>query len=268
MGMYLDLHKQRRQAYKSLEGLFKEARHVFVIHYSCEGFYNSKDGRTPRVTSIAARSLASAQTKSFSIHKAAEQQHVVFADITEHYDRLERKMLDEFFQFVRANLHCSWLHWNMRDINYGFQGIEHRYRVLGGVPIEISDEKKVDLSRVLVAVYAEMYAAHPRLESVTVQNGLRHKDFLGGEAEALAWENRDFVKLHQSTLRKVDIMANIAGKAHAKSLSTSAPWKDRLPLHPAAAVEAMKEHWIYALIGLLVGCFGVLKLFWPYKPVG
>lgn len=260
MGKYLDLHKQRRKASESLDRLFKDAQHAVVIHYSCESFYDRVDGRTPRITSIAARQLDSGQTKSFSIHKVAELQGVVLADIADHYDRLEREMLDEFFQFARTNQHCTWLHWNMRDINYGFQALEHRHRVLGGEPFEIKDEKKLDLSRVLIAIYGVRYAGHPRLESVMKHNKITHQDFLVGREEAAAWDNREFVKLHQSTLRKVDVMANIAGRAHNKSLITQSPWQDRLIFHPAVVVELIKEHWVYSALGLLLAVAGAMRL--------
>ncbi len=34
-----------------------------------------------------------------------------------------------------------WVHWNMRDINYGFPGLEHRFRILGGEPYVLDDSK-------------------------------------------------------------------------------------------------------------------------------
>ena len=32
-------------------------------------------------------------------------------------------MLARFFEFVRRHSHYYWLHWNMRDINYGFAAL-------------------------------------------------------------------------------------------------------------------------------------------------
>ena len=124
--------------------------HVLIIHYSCESFYDIKDGKTPRITSIAVRYLKSAQTKSFSIHKVAERNRVSIGDITNHYDQLESEMLREFFEFVYEHKDYRWIHWNMRDINYGFEAIENRFRVLGGAPTTIIDEKKFDIARILI----------------------------------------------------------------------------------------------------------------------
>jgi hypothetical protein len=47
--------------------------------------------------------------------------------IDENYDKLEPQMLDEFYHFVEANRNCNWIHWNMRDENYGFEAIKRRY---------------------------------------------------------------------------------------------------------------------------------------------
>ena len=48
--------------------------------------------------------------------------------------------------------------------------------------------------------------------------------FLTGAEEAEAFENRDYVSLHQSTLRKVDVIANIAGRAHDRRLKVNTTW--------------------------------------------
>jgi len=42
-------------------------RAAWVIHYSCESFYDRPNGASPRITSIAVRKLDSGQTLSFSI---------------------------------------------------------------------------------------------------------------------------------------------------------------------------------------------------------
>ena len=61
--------RRYKKAKQTIEALVDAPDHVLIIHYSSESFYNIKEGRTPRITSIAIRFLKSAQTKSFSIHK-------------------------------------------------------------------------------------------------------------------------------------------------------------------------------------------------------
>jgi hypothetical protein len=37
----------------------------------------------------------------------------------------------------------KYLHWNMRDINYGFAAIEHRHRVLDGSPVIVEMTRRL-----------------------------------------------------------------------------------------------------------------------------
>lgn len=216
--------KRQKEALRNLDELFKDAKNVSVIHYSCESFYDRPEGRSPRVTSIAVRQLSSGQTVSFSIHRVAERQHLPFVEIAGHYDSLEKQMLDTFFTYAKDHRGIKYLHWNMRDINFGFPAIEHRYGVLGGDPYIIDEDRKFDLSRLLINVYGVSYVGHPRLERLMEINNIKPRDFLVGSDEALAFEKGNYVGLHQSTLRKVDVIANIASRAHDRTLKTNTTW--------------------------------------------
>jgi hypothetical protein len=269
LGAAIDRIKRAREARTTLEELFQRAANVLVIHYSCESFYDRKDGRTPRITSVAVRNLRTGQTHSFSIHKQAEITGVAPASITAEYDRLEKEMLAEYFEFVRTQQGFSWVHWNMRDINYGFAAIEHRYRVLGGSPVTIEDSRKFDLARLLPAAYGMQYIGHPRLESLVKRNGITMLDFLSGRDEAEAFDRGDYVRLHQSTLRKVDVLASILERAAEGNLETDAKWYHRYGLSPAAVGEVLKEHWIFVVLAFLAGIASFAGLYftaWPHKP--
>ena len=252
MGDALHRIRNRRETLRRLRELDNRSENVLVIHYSCESFYDRADGSTPRITSIAARNLASGQTESFSIHKVAELRKIPITEIRNHYDVLEKEMLDEFGQFLQRNLHCTWVHWNMRDVNYGFQAIEHRHRVLGGTPPpRLPEERKFDLARALISIYGVQYAAHPRLDTIVKLNKITDKSFLVGKDEAAAFDNAEFVKLHQSTLRKVDILANLFGRTVDGSLKTNASWWDARGIHPQAIAEFLSEHWAWTLLAAL-----------------
>jgi hypothetical protein len=256
--------KHRKNAFKKLEDIHEKAENTLVIHYSCESFYDRPEGKTPRITSIAVRNLASGQTESFSIHKIAEQRNINFIEITDHYDGLEKEMLDEFFQFANAHQGYYWTHWNMRDINYGFPAIEHRYRVLGGEPLKIEEAKKFDLARVLIKIYGVGYIGHPRLQKLIERNKITDIGFLGGQQEADAFENKEYVKLHQSTLRKVDIIANVFERAVDRSLKTNASWTDIYGINPRVIGEIIREHWLFSilgLVGLIISIISGIKIF-------
>lgn len=181
MGKELRKLQRRRRAADELDRILGRPGDALVVHYSCESFYDREDGRTPRVTSIAVRNFDSGQTESYSIHKVAEQRGLSFDLIPEHYDELEKVMLGEFFAFMQQNQGLLWVHWNMRDINYGFAALEHRYRVLGGEPFVLPEGKKFDLARALIALYGVSYTGHPRLATLIEKNHIAHRDFLTGQ---------------------------------------------------------------------------------------
>lgn len=259
MGQAVKRIEKRKKAKNQISQVMNRAEHVIVIHYSCESFYDRSDGSSPRITSIAVRNLGSGQTTSFSIHQMAERKRYSSKTLEQQYDELEKLMLDDFYEYVRRHSTHTWLHWNMRDINYGFPALAHRYKVLGGQPLEVHEANLVDLSRLLIDIYGVRYIEHPRLESLVKKNKITHRDFLNGEGEAHAFENKEYVKLHQSTLRKVDIFANVADCADNGTLKTNSSWKDVYGSYPAAFGELLKEHWVFSFIGIISAVAGIIS---------
>ncbi|MCS7460361.1 hypothetical protein N0M98_09425 [Paenibacillus doosanensis] len=257
------LLKKRKKAKELFKKLNENTAQLLVVHYSCESFYDIPNGRTPRITSIAVRYYSTAQTKSFSIHKTAELKKVAFDEIEDHYDDLERDMLNDFYSFIRSHMSYYWLHWNMRDINYGFEAINHRYAVLGGTPVEIPDVQKVDLSKLLIEMFGEQYIDHPRLKSLLSLNHIGKKDMLEGKEEAEAFTNKEYVKLHQSTLRKVDVLHSLTERTMEGRLETKATFKQIYGYYPQGLFEAAKDNWKLSLIWtfvtlILSGIFGTI----------
>jgi hypothetical protein len=253
---------KQRESRNKLDSLFADATNVWVIHYSCESFYDRPNGASPRITSIAVRSLESGQTLSFSIHQVAEERGVAFDQIEQHYDDLERQMLEAYYQHIGSHRGMKYLHWNMRDMNYGFAAIDHRYRVLGGQPIQVEDNRKFDLSRLLIDIYGVGYVGHPRLGKLLEKNNIQPRDFMTGEQEAAAFENRNYVGLHQSTLRKVDVIANIAERAFNGQLKTNTTWWEmhggRIKTFIDLIAENKRISFAIAIVGLAMG-------FWALK---
>ena len=259
MGRVRQRIKRRKRALRRLEEVYDKAEYSLVVHYSCEHFYERPNGESARITSIAVRNLDSGQTESFSIHKIAEQENVPSEKITEKYDELEKAMLKEFYGFVEAHQGYHWVHWNMRDINYGFPAIEHRCKVLCVKPIEIKEYCKFDLARALVSIYGCRYAPHQRLANLLKMNKIKNGSFLTGEQEAEAFCSEKYVKLHQSTLAKVDMMANIFGRAVDGTLKTNAKWSEIHGFTPEAIGELMKEHWIFSILSVVVVIIALLE---------
>ncbi len=269
-----------------MNDIFDNSKSSVIIHYSCESFYRNEedklktienaideksrkeaiqkpiagkdDGTSARITSIAIRNLSDAQTVSFSVHQIAEEKGILFDEISEHYDDLEKTMLERYFQYIATRLHFNYIHWNMRDVAYGFAALEHRYRVHKGNPTLIPDEKKFDLARALITLYGINYIDHPRLEKILAYNNITMKDFLKGSEEAESWENKEFVKLHRSTLRKVDSMAGVFQRVIDKKLKVKTNWFQQNGYSIPVFIERFKQHWIFSSI-VVIG--GIIALF-------
>ncbi len=251
-------HRRRQAARKVIADVAAHARSTAVIHYSCESFYDRADGSSPRITSLAVRNLDSGQTASFSIHQIAEREQVPRERIETEYNRLERQMLEEFYRCVGERRDFKWLHWNMRDINYGFPALAHRLRVLGGQPIEIHDSQLFDFARLLIAMFGPAYVSHPRLTSLMTLNDVSAKDFLTGEQEADAFVHKDYVKLHQSTLRKVDVMSNLFYRLTAGTLKTNASVVEIYGGRFWYAVELLRDHPVMVVVSVVASLASIV----------
>ncbi|MFN0290051.1 hypothetical protein [Pedobacter helvus] len=265
-------NKKRIKAKEILQSISDNPSEYLVIHYSCESFFDLPKGNTPRITSIAVRYIRNAQTHSFSIHKIAELKGLPPAQINQHYNTLEKEMLDEFYGFVGLHSHHKWIHINMRNINFGFEAINHRYRVLGGTPVQINDNLKIDLARLFIEIYGKQYSPHPRMESLYRMNDVTMASFLNGEEEAVAFNNGDYVALHQSTLRKVDNMHNVISLSVENDLKTKSNIFQIYGITPAGLFYASKENWILAILMFVIASslaaiigIGITKYFSTYE---
>jgi len=268
MSSELSRLKARKKCRKQVDQIFNESVRTYIIHYSCQSFYDNPSGNSTRITSIAIRNLESGQTKSWSIYKSAELA-CKQDDIQANLDALEKSMLEGYFNFLRSNSDCTYLHWNMRDENYGFGALEHRFRVLGGEPWVMPDNCKFDVARALVTLYGLQYAPHTspsgrkgRLMSIVETNRIADADGLEGAAEAAAFERGEYLKLHQSTLRKVDIMANVFDRMHAKTLITDGTWADKYGFHWSVVPDLVKDHPVVVAVVVIGGIAGAVFNIW------
>jgi hypothetical protein len=249
--------KTRAKARERLAQIKSAPQNALIIHYSCESLIDREDGRTPRITSIAVRRLEDGQTESFSLHREAEKQGVPYPEITRHFDQLEESMLAAFFQFVGKYRTHTWIHWNMRDSTYGFPAINHRFEVLGGKPVEISESNKFDLSRAILSVYGAKYIGHPRLAKILERNDISMLDFLAGADEAAAFEKNQFIALHKSTLRKVGCYEHLIDLVSTDRLKSDSRFWHLYGTGLKGGVLFLKDHWTWALFAMTATVLGL-----------
>ncbi|MFB2661475.1 hypothetical protein [Shewanella mangrovisoli] len=191
-------------AKETLKKLHENEHSLFIVHYSCQNLNDNNENYSPRITSIAVLHVGSSTMHSFSIHLIAEIRKISREDIDQHYDDLEKEMLAQFFAFLSDNDGAYWLHWNMSNINYGFEALIHRYKVLSGEDGKrIPDSRKFNLSSLILSVYGKNCVEHPRMASFMKLNDGEHRDGLTGKEEVEAFAAKEYVKLHKSTMCKV-----------------------------------------------------------------
>lgn len=261
----LERLKSRKRNRNLMNEIYSNKSNNYIVHYSCESFYDEEKNefRTGRITSIGLRNLEDGQTHYWSIWLSEEIKQRENAELS--LDELERDVLDSYFNFIRMNSRAHYIHWNMRDINYGFQALEHRYKVLGGEPIILSDDKKFDLARVLVSLYGRNYASHTyekdgkvyngRMMVLAAMNNVAIKDAMSGADEANAFKAKNYKALHMSTLRKLDMIANFFDRAHANTLKNNGTFREKYGFHYSIIPELIKVHPIYTL---LIVCSSIL----------
>jgi hypothetical protein len=210
------------EPYTFFSEIRKHPERFYVVHYSCQSLYDDNDGFSPRVTSIVVMHLGTRQTVSFSTHAIAEELGISKSDIALKFDTIEAELLSKFFNFVRDRKDKFWLHWNMRNIPYGFEHIEHRYRLLAhseapSIPVE----RRINVSDMFGLKYGDSYVADPKLANLMDLNGGRHRHFLTGPEEVGAFNSCQFIRMHLSTLSKVDFIGAAAVLASKGRLKTN-----------------------------------------------
>ncbi len=251
--------KQRTDAKLQLKQMFDDADTVLVIHYACESLYDVQ-GLSPRIASISVRSLVGKQEAIFAIQLVAERLHIPQDQISAQFDVIERVMLDDFNRFIELHPNHKWLHWNMRNVTYGFDAIKHRYAVLGGELHNIPDNEKVNLSPLLAAIYGKGYAQDPKLYNLIERNQLRSNGLLTGTKEADAFDKGEYLRMMHSNSRKVALILEIAELAHTDRLKTNARLGDIYGSSWIGWIEVATDHWSLKLLGILGIIAGIVQI--------
>lgn len=204
---YVSQHDKSEDALHELEKCWNNKQNAWIIHYACTDFNDPV--LSARITCIAMRPLSETSTKTFSIIDEAQKIQLEPSQITKHFDILECNMLSVFFEFVQKLHHPVWLHWNMRDAKYGFEAITNRYRYLSSKSINDVFNKKIDIADYLKSIYGYDYVAHPRLQSICKINNISLLDFITGDEEASAFQNGEYNKILNSTLRKINCIHSL-----------------------------------------------------------
>lgn len=252
----------RLKGLETLKKIDKNKKDYFVIHYSCESFF-TLGGKSPRISSIAVENLEFGQTDLFAIYKSAEEMNVLFDEIDNHYESLEKHMLTEYFQHLKSNQGKVWLHWNMRDSNFGFKALEHRFQVLGGTPISLPDPNQINIAELFKELYGPEYIEDKKMDHLMEKNNLKPMQYLTGKDEAKAFEEKKYYELSMSTSGKVRMFTNMINMAIDGTLKTNTSKKELYGLSTRAYWYRFTEtkffkpisYLVSTVIGAIIGHF-------------
>ena len=234
----------------------KKPENFFIIHYSCQSLYDDNEGLLPRITSIAVIHFTTGQAVSFSTHAVAEELKIDRDEVRGRFDEIELKLLSNFYKFIRDKRDRFWVHWNMRNLTYGFEHIEHRYQVLGGsdapvVPIE----HRINLNDYLADRYGSRYAAHPKMKSLMELNGGPNRHFLTGEEEVNAFNSNEFIRMHNSTLCKAEFFKFVMKRLVDGRLRTKSK-------NIGVKLDRLFESRLAKGVGFVGACVGLIAIIW------
>ncbi len=242
---------------RARDALHKIKRHpnrCLVIHYACQSLYDDKDGLSPSISNIVVKNFDNDQTLSFAAHFVAEKLHIPKEDIVNRFDEIERGLLEEFYAFVQTHLGDIWIHWNMVNIQYGFETLAHRYYILTGRSAPAIDvDNRINLAGLLQGIYGYDYVGTPHMQKLMDVNGGVRRDFALGKDEVELFKQGEYARLHASTISKVRFFSEVVELAIDRKLKTQ---KARFYVTAERAVDGL-----YAkLIGIAASIYAIVDL--------
>jgi len=221
-------HEKAVEAREILSGLKANPGQALLIHYSRQNLTDNESGiATPRIIAIMIKSLDGKQNSCFAIHHEAEKAKIILENIEDYYEFLEERLLRSFNSFVKRNKDAKWMHWDMNDVHFSFEALEHRYRVLvpddGEEFQEIAAHNRINLSSALKDIYGSNYEKEPHLENLMKTNngGACKIGYLKIEDEAAAFKNLEFPNILESLRCKVNFLLEVVDKTIAQTLKVS-----------------------------------------------
>lgn len=280
----LHVVSRQRKALALTRALSSGERPTLIVHYACESFDDLPEGATPATSCISVFDWKTGLTTSFFPAKSAQAESVNLCPGHVDIERFERESLVEFYQFLQRWLDKNSegerfiVHWNMKGRLYGFSALLERARARLKTDEKLlafaedfppANLSLVNLAETLQDIYGSDYCHHPRLPNLIHVNGLGHKGFLAGEAEAMAFDLGRYNRLCESVERKVRLMKHIIDRASenrlavnrrellsVRTLGWGADWIENHPLMFALGLASATFTVVATVFGQLTSFFG------------
>lgn len=258
--------KDRKIAVANLKKLTEDPSKVLFVHYSESNTYDDDDygNISPIITSIVIKSLDGQTDKQFAIHLEADKADIPKDQIQDSYRELELRILKLYNDFARRHLDCFWIHWDMKNIHFGFEAIKHRYeKIFESLDdyCEIPNNKKKNLRTIIEGMYGDNFVSgSDTLKALMLcnSNNVEDSTYLSKDNESSQFENKNFIAVIRSVDLKVEFIKKATKKLSYKNLIVSS--KNNY----AVFVDTV-NHPIVTFIGWLVGIIGLILAIFPLK---
>lgn len=255
--------KARKEANVIIQDYTNKKSDYIFIHYSRQNCFSDAYEKGPRVIAIAVMNADSEQLKVFSLRKYAEEQGNDFFLINENdKDSIEKHMLQDFFSYVEANKEKKWLHWNMKNNNFGFSAIENRFSELGGAPFHFEDNKLINISVLLKKKYGTNFANNTiwngkttgKMYDIFILNHIDDSSILNGEEEIKEYILKNIIYIEQSVFGKLKAFQTIVDKTADNALKTRGNiLKDVYGLNLGGVAQYIQDNAFLALLFSIIG---------------
>ena len=255
-------NKNYKKARKEIAEINENKNSYIVIWYAVADIEQAR-----RVIAIVVQNL-NGQARSFSIFDQIGLLKDKFTGTIADYDKCEKNMLGEYFQYVRGrveNTKTFWLHWRMKLAHYGFSALENRFKVLGGKPIVISENSKIDVCELFKERYGENFVnknrrvdrSSWRVQYLAKKNSIETAGFLEYADEQEAIKEKQYDKILTSLSRKTSIVTQFLDLSYKNKLKTDAKWTEIHGYSIQGLYEMYKGKWWFNLIifgiGIIIG---------------
>ena len=199
--------KPHETAIDELKHAINENEEIFVVHYSCESWFDVKN-QPVAISCVAVVDLIGDNSTTFSQ--------------VDRKDSAEEYVLKSYFDFLRKNCGARIIHWKMNSADFGFRALEHRFRYISS-PDDLphpSHDRTYDLNRIISGRYGSDYADHPRLLGLGKLNRFVTRHLLTGKEEAERFGQGNHGDIKRSTLEKANLIAFLAKRTIEGILET------------------------------------------------
>ena len=246
-----------------LSDYVKKKSNYMFIHFARQNCFEDAYEKGPRIIAIVVMNAASEQTMAFSLKKSAEKYGSNFWGVNDsEKDIIEQDMLQSFFEYAKSNAEKTWLHWNMKNNNFGFSAIEERYKSLGGTPFPFEEGKLVNISVLLKKKYGHNFAQDcmyngksvGKMYDIFTLNKMQDVNILNGEQEVKEYILKNIMSIELSVVGKLKAFQKIMEKAADDDLKVRGSIaKDVYGLGIRGIAQYIQDNAILAIIFSILG---------------